>query len=167
MSTTRPLLGMKRITEVTCTEPPRGRQSPTASRAQSEPLTVDEFTVHEDKQAELRCSKPKVEQVFQVTFTIIGLLDHTGAHGSKASRQIWLQLKGKKEDVSKAKVINVNWKKVLLDNVATCCLTVRRKMYDIYIICNVIAGGNWCQNELSCVWQQHVCLFWHLNKGLW
>lgn len=94
---------MKRITEVTCTEPPGGRQSPTASRAQSEPLTVDEFTVHEDKQTELRCSKPKVEQVFQVTFTIIGLLDHTGAHGSKASRQIWLQLKGKKEDVSKAK----------------------------------------------------------------
>ncbi|XP_026086392.1 NEDD4-binding protein 1 [Carassius auratus] len=103
MSTTRPLLGMKRITEVTCTEPPGGRQSPSASRTQSEPLTVDEFTVHEDKQTELRCSKPKVEQVFQVTFTIIGLLDHTGAHGSKASRQIWLQLKGKKEDVSKAK----------------------------------------------------------------
>uniref|UniRef100_A0A671M935 Nedd4 binding protein 1 n=2 Tax=Sinocyclocheilus anshuiensis TaxID=1608454 RepID=A0A671M935_9TELE len=103
MSTTRPLLGMKRITEVTCTEPPGGRQSPTACRKQSEPLTVDEFTVHEDKQTELRCSKPKVEQVFQVTFTIIGLLDHTGAHGSKASRQIWLQLKGKKEDVSKAK----------------------------------------------------------------
>ncbi|XP_016338705.1 NEDD4-binding protein 1 [Sinocyclocheilus anshuiensis] len=103
MSTTRPLLGMKRITEVTCTEPPGGRQSPTARRTQSEPLTVDEFTVHEDKQAELRCNKPKVEQVFQVTFTIIGLLDHTGAHGSKASRQIWLQLKGKKEDVSKAK----------------------------------------------------------------
>lgn len=103
MSTTRPLLGTKRITEVTCTEPPGGRQSPTASRAQPEPFTVDEFTVHEDKQAELKCSKPKVEQVFQVTFTIIGLLDHTGAHGSKASRQIWLQLKGKKEDVYKAK----------------------------------------------------------------
>lgn len=104
MSTTRPLLGMKRITEVTCTEPPGGRLSPTASRTQSQPLTVDDFTVHEDKQAELKCSKPKVEQVFQVTFTIIGLLDHTGAHGSKASRQIWLQLKGKKEDVFKAKV---------------------------------------------------------------
>ncbi|XP_051580991.1 NEDD4-binding protein 1 [Myxocyprinus asiaticus] len=103
MSTTRPLLGMKRITEVTCTEPPGGRQSPTASRTQPESLTVDEFTVHEDKQAELRCTKPKVEQVFQVTFTIIGLLDHTGAHGSKASRQIWLQLKGEKEDVLKAK----------------------------------------------------------------
>ncbi|KTG45728.1 hypothetical protein cypCar_00003645 [Cyprinus carpio] len=103
MSITRPLLEMKRITEATCTEPPGGRQSPTASRTQSEPLTVDEFTVHEDKQTELRCSKPKVEQVFQVTFTIIGLLDHTGAHGSKASRQIWLQLKGKKENVSKAK----------------------------------------------------------------
>ncbi|XP_067246398.1 NEDD4-binding protein 1 [Chanodichthys erythropterus] len=103
MSTTRPLLGMKRITEVTCTEPPGGRLSPTANRTQSQPLTVDEFTVHENKQAELRCSKPKVEQVFQVTFTIIGLLDPTGAHGSKASRQIWLQLKGKKEDVFKAK----------------------------------------------------------------
>ncbi|TRY82863.1 hypothetical protein DNTS_022071 [Danionella cerebrum] len=103
MSTTRPLLGMKRITEVACTEAPGGRQSPTASRMQNDSLTVDEFTVHEDKQAELNCSKPKVEQVFQVTFTIIGLLDHTGAHGSKASRQIWLQLKGKKENVIKAK----------------------------------------------------------------
>ncbi|KAI7802522.1 NEDD4-binding protein 1 [Triplophysa rosa] len=103
MSTTRPLLGMKRITEVTCTEPPGGRQSPTASKTHSEQLTVDEFTVHEDKQGELKCAKPRVEQVFQVAFTIIGLLDHTGAHGSKASRQIWLQLKGKKEDVSTAK----------------------------------------------------------------
>lgn len=103
MSTTRPLLGMKRITDDTCTDPPGGRQSPTASKTQPESLTVDEFAVHEDKQTELRCTKPRVEQVFQVSFTIIGLLDHTGAHGSKASRQIWLQLKGDKEDVSKAK----------------------------------------------------------------
>ncbi|XP_051513402.1 NEDD4-binding protein 1-like [Myxocyprinus asiaticus] len=103
MSTTRPLLGMKRITEVTCTEPPGERQSPTASRTQPESLTVDEFAVHEDKQAELRINKHKVEQLFQVTFTIIGLLDHTGAHGSQASRQIWLQLKGTKENVLKAK----------------------------------------------------------------
>lgn len=103
MSTTRPLLGMKRITDDTCTDPPGGRQSPTTSKTQPESLTVDEFAVHEDKQTELRCTKPRVEQVFQVSFTIIGLLDHTGAHGSKASRQIWLQLKGDKEDVSKAK----------------------------------------------------------------
>lgn len=107
MSTTRPLLGMKRITEVTCTESPGGRQSPTANKTQPDHQTVDDFTVHEDKQAELKCAKPRVEQVFQVAFTIVGLLDHTGAHGSKASRQIWLQLKGKKEDVSKAKV-NIN-----------------------------------------------------------
>lgn len=121
MSTTRPLLGTKRITEVTCTEPPGGRQSPTASRAQPEPFTVDEFTVHEDKQAELKCSKPKVEQVFQVTFTIIGLLDHTGAHGSKASRQIWLQLKGKKEDVYKAKVSQSIFKMFIVIKILVLC----------------------------------------------
>ncbi len=124
---------MKRITEVTCTEPPRGRQSPTASRAQSELLTVDEFTVHEDKQAELRCNKPKVEQVFPSDIhTIIGLLDHTGAHGSKASRQIWLQLKGKKEDVSKAKVINVNGKKVILNNVATLLFDCQKEKFTTF-----------------------------------
>lgn len=66
---------------------------------------MDEFTVLEDKQEELRCAKPRVEQVFKVTFTIIGLLDHTGQpHGSKTSRQIWLQLRGTRDDVSKAKV---------------------------------------------------------------
>ncbi|XP_072551800.1 NEDD4-binding protein 1 isoform X2 [Salminus brasiliensis] len=82
---------------------PRPLHSPTAGRHPAEPLTVDEFTVHEDKEIELTCAKSRVEKVFQVVFIIIGLLDHTGAHGSKASRQIWLQLKGKKEDVAKAK----------------------------------------------------------------
>lgn len=66
---------------------------------------MDEFAVLEDKEDELKCAKPRVEQVFKVAFTIIGLLDHTGQpHGSKTSRQIWLQLRGKREDVSKAKV---------------------------------------------------------------
>ncbi|KAI4881408.1 hypothetical protein NFI96_033654 [Prochilodus magdalenae] len=102
MSTARPLPGMKQITEVNCAAPPGNSHSPAASRHPPE-LTVDEFTVHEDKETELKCTKPRVEQVFQVAFTIIGLLDHTGAHGSRASRQIWLQLKGKKEDVAKAK----------------------------------------------------------------
>ncbi|KAM9568235.1 NEDD4-binding protein 1-like [Salvelinus alpinus] len=103
MSTTRPLLGMKRVTEVTCSEPPVNRLSPVASKQQQEVLTVDEFAVLENKQEELNCAKRKVEQVFQVAFTIIGLLDHTGAHSSTASRQIWLKLKGKRDDVSKAK----------------------------------------------------------------
>lgn len=66
---------------------------------------MDEFTVLEDKEEELKCARPRVEQVFKVTFTIIGLLDHTGQpHGSKTSRQIWLQLRGNRDDVSKAKV---------------------------------------------------------------
>lgn len=66
---------------------------------------MDEFTVLEDKEEELKCARPRVEQVFKVKFTIIGLLDHTGQpHGSKTSRQIWLQLRGNREDVSKAKV---------------------------------------------------------------
>ncbi|KAK6318317.1 hypothetical protein J4Q44_G00116080 [Coregonus suidteri] len=103
MSTTPPLLGMKRVTEETCSEPPENRLSPVASKQQQEALTVDEFAVLENKQEELNCAKPKVEQVFQVAFTIIGLLDHTGAHSSTASRQIWLKLKGKRDDVSKAK----------------------------------------------------------------
>lgn len=103
MSTTRPLLGMKRVTEVTCKEPLGNRLSPTASKQQQEALTVDEFAVFENKQEELKCAKPRVEHVFRVAFTIICLLD-TGAHSSTASRQIWLQLKGKRDDVSRAKV---------------------------------------------------------------
>ncbi|KAG7468705.1 hypothetical protein MATL_G00145810 [Megalops atlanticus] len=103
MSTTRPLLGMKRIPELACAEPPGSRHPAAAGQPQHDALTVDEFTVPEDKQEELKCVKPRVEQVFQVAFTIIGLLDPTAAHGSKASRQIWLKLKGKRGDVSKAK----------------------------------------------------------------
>ncbi|KAF3689131.1 NEDD4-binding protein 1 [Channa argus] len=104
MSTTRPLLGMRRVTELTCPEQPTSRLPASAGRQQQEPLTVDEFAVLEDKEEELKCAKPRVEQVFKVTFTIIGLLDHTGQpHGSKTSRQIWLQLRGNRDDVSKAK----------------------------------------------------------------
>lgn len=105
MSTTRPLLGMRRVTELTCPEQPTGRVPSSAAKQQPEVATVDEFTVPEDKEDELKCAKPRVEQVFKVTFTIIGLLDHTGQpHGSKTSRQIWLQLGGNRDDVSKAKV---------------------------------------------------------------
>ncbi|XP_062860232.1 NEDD4-binding protein 1 [Trichomycterus rosablanca] len=94
---------MKRITELTYTQLPGPSRAPPAAATTTREPTVDEFTVHEDKEPELKCAKPRVEQVFQVSFTIIGLLDPNGAHGSQASRQIWLQLKGKKEDVSKAK----------------------------------------------------------------
>ena len=105
MSTTRPIFGMRRVTELACPEQPTSRLSVTAGRQQPQPLTVDEFTVLEDKEEELKCAKPRVEQVFKVTFTIIGLLDHSGQpHSSKTSRQIWLQLRGNREDVSKAKV---------------------------------------------------------------
>uniref|UniRef100_A0A3P9HFK0 NEDD4-binding protein 1 n=1 Tax=Oryzias latipes TaxID=8090 RepID=A0A3P9HFK0_ORYLA len=105
MSTTRPLLGMRRVTELTYPEQPSSRLPAAAGRQQTEAATtVDEFTVLEDKEEELKCAKPRVEQVFKVTFTIIGLLDHTGQpHGSKTLRQIWLQLRGNREDVSKAK----------------------------------------------------------------
>lgn len=105
MSTTRPLLGMRRVTELTYPEQPSSRLPAAAARQQTEAATVDEFTVLEDKEEELKCAKPRVEQVFKVTFTIIGLLDYTGQpHGSKTLRQIWLQLRGNREDVSKAKV---------------------------------------------------------------
>ncbi|XP_041853178.1 NEDD4-binding protein 1 isoform X2 [Melanotaenia boesemani] len=104
MSTTRPLLGMRRVTELTYPEQPTSRLPASAGRQQQEAPTVDEFTVLEDKEEELKCAKPRVEQVFKVTFTIIGLLDHTGQpHGSKTLRQIWLQLRGNRDDVSKAK----------------------------------------------------------------
>ncbi|XP_078113955.1 NEDD4-binding protein 1 isoform X3 [Sander vitreus] len=104
MSTTRPLLGMRRVTELACPEQPTNRLPASAGKQQPETPTVDEFTVLEDKEDELKCAKPRVEQVFKVTFTIIGLLDHTGQpHGSKTSRQIWLQLRGNRDDVSKAK----------------------------------------------------------------
>lgn len=118
MSTTRPLPGMKRITELSCAAPPGNSRAAAAGKLLPETWTIDEFTVHEGREPELKCAKSRVEQVFQVSFTIIGLLDHTvGAHGSKASRQIWLQLKGKKEDVSKAKVIQLYC--VLSSNVCT------------------------------------------------
>ncbi|XP_061892183.1 NEDD4-binding protein 1 isoform X1 [Entelurus aequoreus] len=104
MSTTRPLLGMKRVTELACAVPPDNRLSSSAARQQREAKAVDEFTVPEDKEDELKSARPRVERVFKVAFTIIGLLDHTGqAHGSTAARQIWLKLGGNTDDVSKAK----------------------------------------------------------------
>ncbi|XP_034734035.1 NEDD4-binding protein 1 [Etheostoma cragini] len=104
MSTTRPLLGMRRVTELACPEQPTSRLPASGGKQQPDTPTVDEFTVLEEKEDELKCAKPRVEQVFKVTFTIIGLLDHTGQpHGSKTSRQIWLQLRGNRDDVSKAK----------------------------------------------------------------
>ncbi|CAG5958463.1 unnamed protein product [Menidia menidia] len=104
MSTTRPLLGMRRVTELTYPEQPASRLPAPAGRQPQDAPTVDEFTVLEDKEEELKCAKPRVEQVFKVAFTIIGLLDHTGQpHGSKTLRQIWLQLRGNRDDVSKAK----------------------------------------------------------------
>lgn len=109
MSTTRPLPGMRRITELALAEQPTSRLSASAARQQQEALPVDEFTVPEDKEEELKCARPRVEQVFKVAFTVIGLLDHSGlSHGSKTPRQIWLQLKGNREDVSKAKVSSRN-----------------------------------------------------------
>ncbi|KAI4825194.1 hypothetical protein KUCAC02_020885 [Chaenocephalus aceratus] len=95
MSTTRPLLGMRRVTELMCQEQPSSRLTAAAARQQLETPTVDEFTVLEEKENELKAAKPRVEQVFKVTFTIIGLLDHTRLPlGSQTSRQIWLQLIG-------------------------------------------------------------------------
>lgn len=106
MSTTRPLLGMRRGSELTCAEQPSSRLPFATVRPQQDGNTVDEFTVLEEKEEELKCAKPRVEQVFKVAFTIIGLLEHTGLppFGSKTSRQIWLQLRGNRDDVSKAKV---------------------------------------------------------------
>uniref|UniRef100_A0A3B3ZD89 NEDD4-binding protein 1 n=1 Tax=Periophthalmus magnuspinnatus TaxID=409849 RepID=A0A3B3ZD89_9GOBI len=100
MSTTRPLLGLRRGTELTYDEQPSGKLPVGPGRPMQDGNTVDEFTVLEDKEEELKCAKPRVEQVFKVAFTIIGLLDHTG---SKTSRQIWLQLLGNRDSVSKAK----------------------------------------------------------------
>lgn len=98
MSTTRPLPGMRRITELALAEQP-------ASALPASAATVDDFTVPEDKQDELKCARPRVEHVFKVTFTVIGLLDHSGLpQGGPTPRQIWLQLRGNREDVSKAKV---------------------------------------------------------------
>lgn len=105
MSTTRPPPGMRRITELASAEQPSSRLPPPAAKQQQEAPTVDEFTVPEDKEEELKCARLRVEQVFRVAFTVIGLLDHSGLpHGSRAARQIWLQLRGTREDVSKAKV---------------------------------------------------------------
>ncbi|XP_056272958.1 NEDD4-binding protein 1-like [Pseudoliparis swirei] len=103
MSTTRPLLGMRRVSQLTCDEQP--------ARQQLEDPTVDEFTVLEEKETELKCARPRMEQVFKVTLTIIGLLDHMGPpHGGNTSRQIWLQLRGNRDDVSRAKMSGIKWR---------------------------------------------------------
>ncbi|CAL1595341.1 unnamed protein product [Knipowitschia caucasica] len=104
MSTTRPLLGLRRSTELMYDQQPSSTLCVPAARAQQDGNTVDEFTVLENKEEELKCAKTRVEQVFKVAFTIIGLLDHTGLPlGNKTSRQIWLQLRGTRDGVSKAK----------------------------------------------------------------
>ncbi|CAL8262532.1 unnamed protein product, partial [Merluccius merluccius] len=114
MSTTRPLLAMNRASEPLSRRQQQQRDPPSSSASttnntvnttSTNTVTVDEFAVLEDKQEELRCAKPRVEQVFRVAFTIIGLLDHSGGGGGggHTSRQIWLQLKGNRDDVSKAK----------------------------------------------------------------
>ncbi|MBN3286969.1 N4BP1 protein, partial [Polyodon spathula] len=75
-----------------------------SSPAKQHPRTLtDEFAVPEERQSFLASVKPKVELLFRVDFTIVGLLDPAAGRGSKAARQIWLQLTGKKEDVWKAK----------------------------------------------------------------
>ncbi|XP_057692560.1 NEDD4-binding protein 1 isoform X3 [Corythoichthys intestinalis] len=103
MSTTRPLLGKNQVTELAYVEQPTSRATTSVARQHQDTVT-DEFTVLENKESELKCARPRVEHVFKVTFTIIGLLDYTGqAHGSTAPRQIWLQLRGNADDVSKAK----------------------------------------------------------------
>lgn len=105
MSTTRPLPGTRRVAELASAEQPSSRPPGPAARQPQEALTLDEFTAPEDKEEELKCARPRVEQVFRVAFTVVGLLDHSGpSHGSRAPRQIWLQLRGDREDVSRAKV---------------------------------------------------------------
>uniref|UniRef100_W5ML69 NEDD4-binding protein 1 n=1 Tax=Lepisosteus oculatus TaxID=7918 RepID=W5ML69_LEPOC len=97
MSAARPPLGKRPAGEASC------RGAPSAERQLPEALTLDEFTAPEDRQEELRCVRPRVEQLFRVVFTIIGLLDPSPAHGSRAARLIWVQLRGKRADVARAK----------------------------------------------------------------
>ncbi|MBN3321062.1 N4BP1 protein, partial [Atractosteus spatula] len=97
MSAARLPLGKRPAGEASC------RGAPSAGRQQPEALTLDEFTAPEDRQEELRGVRPRVEQLFRVVFTIIGLLDPSAAHGSRAARLIWVQLRGTRADVARAK----------------------------------------------------------------
>ncbi|MBN3311032.1 N4BP1 protein, partial [Amia calva] len=103
MSTTRPPVGVKAASGTAPCASPAHSYPAAAAKQQPGALNLDEFAVPEDKQEELKALQPRVELLFRVAFTIIGLLDPSGAHGSRASRQIWLQLKGRREDVAKAK----------------------------------------------------------------
>ncbi|KAK1161847.1 NEDD4-binding protein 1-like isoform X1 [Acipenser oxyrinchus oxyrinchus] len=86
-----------------CSTGGTGIYSHSMSPAKQHPrMFTDEFAVPEERQSFLTSVKPKVELLFRVDFTIVGLLD-PGGRGSKATRQIWVQLTGKKEDVWKAK----------------------------------------------------------------
>ncbi|XP_033897137.2 NEDD4-binding protein 1 [Acipenser ruthenus] len=87
-----------------CSTGGAGIYSRSMSPAKQHPrMLTDEFAVSEERQSFLTSVKPKVELLFRVDFTIVGLLDPAVGRGSRATRQIWVQLTGMKEDVWKAK----------------------------------------------------------------
>ncbi|XP_029464347.1 NEDD4-binding protein 1 [Rhinatrema bivittatum] len=65
----------------------------------------DEFTAPADRRKYLESSKRQIEALFQVVFTVLGVLDtfSVGEGSGQGSEWIWLKLKGAKEAVRKAK----------------------------------------------------------------
>ncbi|XP_040266471.1 NEDD4-binding protein 1 isoform X1 [Bufo bufo] len=68
--------------------------------------TVDEFTAPGKQWSLLEQSRHRVQALFPVTFTVLGYLENFSCEDredGKTPERIWLQLKGKKQDVLKAK----------------------------------------------------------------
>nr|XP_033798000.1 NEDD4-binding protein 1 [Geotrypetes seraphini] len=65
----------------------------------------DEFAVPASRRQNLESSKRQIEALFQVVFTVLGVLEQfpVSSGSSQSSEWIWLKLKGTKEAVRKAK----------------------------------------------------------------
>lgn len=78
---------------------------PTATRTMR-PGALDEFTVPEEAQFMVTEQRPHIEQLFGVELNILGVLGtkQNAEDTTPGARKIWLQLKGSKESLQRAKV---------------------------------------------------------------
>lgn len=64
----------------------------------------DEFTAPGSRAESLECQRPRVEQLFEVSLTVLGALDPLPIYGTAIGDQrIWVQLRGASEAVRRAK----------------------------------------------------------------
>ncbi|KAM4809018.1 protein KHNYN-like [Rhinophrynus dorsalis] len=72
--------------------------------AVQESCSMDEFAVPQGSEKELRDQRPNVERLFGVTLNILGVLTQVPLlHRSAGHQQMWLQLKGERKSIERAK----------------------------------------------------------------